>query len=218
MSVMLAQVSGQDHLVRNDAIRRRNAENAYDRQEDYNGTMKKKLSELENLIRGNAEVEVASPKELVAHQAVQATPQEVVPEKAVAQQLDAGQMKRISLPLGKTLEETIRLWRDVRTDAISVPQPTTADHQLASKASAEIRKTEAQIGLNLRANAQVDMATRQANIDVAEVSSKEFSSSAERELHKMQKKYEQAISSYSFHVQMKQSGFEMETPSFYKVA
>lgn len=210
MNVMLAKISGQDHLVRNDAIRRRNAEVAYDRHEDYNATMKKKLSQLENLIRGNVEPETAIPNEKVVAE-------QVVQEKR-NEQLDAGQIKRISLPLGKTLEETIRLWRDVRTDAISVPQPTTADQQLASKASAEIRKTEAQIGLNLRANSEIDLAARQANLDIAEVTSKEFTSSVERELHKLQKKYEQAISSYSYHVQMKQSGFAIETPSFYKIA
>ena len=31
MSVTLTQLAGQDHLVRNDAIRRRSAEVAYDR-------------------------------------------------------------------------------------------------------------------------------------------------------------------------------------------
>ena len=56
-------------------------------------------------------------------------------------------MKQVAFPIGKTLEETIDLWRDVRTEAISVPQPTTADHQLAATASSKITQTEAQIGL-----------------------------------------------------------------------
>lgn len=209
MSVMLAQLSGQDHLVRNDVIRRRNAEVAYDRHENYNTKMQQKLERLENLIRGNVDSE-----EVVLSQSVE--------EKAVSKeefgQLEAGQMKKISLPLGKTLEETIRLWRGVRTDAISVPQPTTADHQLASKASAEIRKVEAQIGLHQHARSEIDIATLQDGIEMAKMSSMEFPSVTEREVHKLQKRYEQAISSYSFHVQMKKSGFAIDLPSFYKIA
>lgn len=209
MSVTLTQLAGQDHLVRNDAIRRRSAEVAYDHHENYNTKMQKKLEELESLIRGNdASEKVVSSQSVV---------ERVLP-KDEFEQLQAGQMKKVSLPLGKTLEETIRLWQDVRTEAVSVPQPTTADHQLASKASAEIRKAEAQIGLHQQATSEIDMATLQDDIETAKMSSVEFPSITEREAFKLQKKYEQAISSYSFHVQMKKSGFAIDLPSFYKIA
>lgn len=209
MSAILAQLSGQDHLVRNEAIRRRNAEVAYDRHENYNTKMQKKLEQLENLIRGNTDSEKVVSSQSVVEKAV---------SKEEFEQLQAGQMKQISLPLGKTLEETIRLWRDVRTDAISVPQPTTADYQLASKASAEIRKAEAQMGLHHQATSEINIAKQQDDIERAKMSSMEFPSTAEQEVFKLQKRYEQAISSYSFHVQMKKSGFAIDLPSFYKVA
>ena len=41
-------------------------------------------------------------------------------------------MKQIALPVGKTLEETIDIWRNVRAEAISEPEPTTADYQSCS--------------------------------------------------------------------------------------
>ena len=63
-------------------------------------------------------------------------------------------MKQIVLPIGKTLEETIDIWRDVRAEAISEPEPTTADYQLAATASAKIMQTETQITLHKRAQSE----------------------------------------------------------------
>ena len=105
MYVRLAQVSGQDYLIRNDALRRRNAEIAYNREEKYKAVNQKILEASENINANKT----------------------VVKEADVSRQefkgLGAGQMKQVSLPIGKTLEETIDLWRDVRTEAISVPEP-----------------------------------------------------------------------------------------------
>lgn len=210
MSVMLSQLSGQDFFMRSDVIRRRNAEAAYDRHENYNKKIQEKLAQLESLIRGDIDSEPILSNAQVK--------EDVVSAEKNFEQLEAGQMKRISLPLGKTLEETIRLWRDVRIDAVSVPQPTPTDYHLASKASSEIRKAEAQIGLHQHAQSAIDIAALQDDLETAEMASKEFASTAEREVHKLQRKYAQAISSYSFHVQMKQSGFAIPSPSFYRVA
>ena len=210
MSVSLAQLSGHDQFLRNDAIRRRNAEVAYDRHGKYNGEMQKKLEQLESLITGKNDSEPILPNKNVVD--------EVVSSSKEFEKLEAGQMKTISLPLGKTLEETIRLWREVRVDAISKPEPTAADHQLAATASAKIRKVEAQIGLHNHALSEVEIATEQEAIETAKVASMEHTNNIDRNVLLLQRKYEQAISSYSFHVQMKKNGFAIELPSFYKVA
>ena len=55
-------------------------------------------------------------------------------------------------------------------------------------------------------------------VDTAKIVSIEFPSGVDREAFIMQRRYEQAISSYSFQVQMKQKGFEIDRPSFYKIA
>ncbi len=106
----------------------------------YNGQNQKMVEDLEALLIGKKEPEI------------------VQPERQEFQELSAGQMKQIALPIGKTLEETIDLWRDVRAEAISEPEPTTADYQLAATASAKIMRTEAQIALHNRAQSEIDMA------------------------------------------------------------
>lgn len=191
MIVRLTQVSGQDYSIRNDALRRRNAEIAYNRVEKYNDVNKKVLEATEK---------INSNKTAVI---------EVVASRQEFEGLGAGQMKQVSLPIGKTLEETIDLWRDVRTEAISVPEPTTADYQLAATASSKIRQAETDLGLHQHARSQ---------IETTKLASVELPSTTEREMLKLQKRYEHAISSYSVHVQMQKRGFEIDIPSFYKVA
>ena len=130
MNAVMTQAVASDQLQRYDASRRRNAESAYDRHVQYNGQNQKTVEDLEALLMGKKEPEI------------------VQPEQQEFQELGAGQMKQIALPVGKTLEETIDLWRDVRAEAISVPEPTTADYNLAATASAKIMQTEAQIALH----------------------------------------------------------------------
>ena len=60
------------------------------------------------------------------------------------------------------------------------------------------------------------MAAREA--EIAKVASMELPSKLDYEVLEKQKRFEHAISSYSFHVQMKQQGFEIAGPSFYQVA
>lgn len=202
MNAVMTQVAASDHIQRYDAIRRRNAESAYNRNVQYNGQNQKTVEDLESLLRGKKE------------------PENVQPERQEFQQLGAGQVKQIALPVGKTLEETIDLWRDVRTEAVSEQQPTTADYQLAATASAKIRQTETQIALEKLAQSNIEMASIQEQVNTAKAKavSMELPSGPERELLILQKRYEQAISSYSFQVHMKQKGFEIDRPSFYKIA
>lgn len=196
MNAITAQVSGQDFNMRNDAIKRRNAEAAYNLHEKYNGDNQKTLESLENLLKGKAAE---------------------VPQQEFTK-LDAGQMKQVALPIGKTLEETIDLWRNVRVEAISGPQPTTADYQLAATASSKIRQVEAQIGLHQQAKSEIEITAINEEVGMSEVASMELPTAIDREVLVMQKRYEQAISSYSFHVQMQKNGFESDMPSFYKIA
>lgn len=199
MSTMIA-AAGQDHFARNDAIRRRNAEMAYNRTEKYNGTIQNALKKLENLITGENELDESK----------------VIQQKP--DKLDAGQMKQVSLPIGQTLEETIDLWRDVRSEAISVPEPTTVDHQLAATASSKIRSTEAQLGLEQRIQSDVKQAAYREGIRKKNTTSIELPSSQKWEDIELQKRFEKAVSSYSFQIDMQKRGFTHDVPSFYKVA
>ncbi|AMQ08009.1 MULTISPECIES: hypothetical protein [Sporosarcina] len=200
MNAVMTQAIASDPIQRYDASRRRNAESAYNRNVQYNGQNQKTVENLEALLIGKKEPEIDQSKR---------------PEP---RQLGAGQMKQIALPIGTTLEETIASWKDVRAEAISEPEPTTADYNLAATASAKIMRTEAQIILHNRAQSEIDITSAREEADTAKMASKELPSDLEREILITQRRYEKAISSYSFQVLMKQKGFEIDRPSFYKIA
>ncbi|WP_342513310.1 hypothetical protein MKY34_00535 [Sporosarcina sp. FSL K6-1522] len=200
MNAVLTYATANDQLQRYDTIRRRNAESAYNRNVQYNGQNQKMLEKLEALLTGKDEPEV-----------VQAKGQEL-------RELGAGQMKQVALPIGKTLEETIDLWRGVRTEAISVPEPTTADYQLAATASAKIMQTETQIALRKLAQSEAEIAVAREQAEAAQVASMDLPSAADRQALLMQKRYERAISTYSFQVDARLNGFKMDEPNFSKVA
>jgi hypothetical protein len=200
MNAVLTHAAASDHIQRYDAIRRRNAESAYDRHVQYNGKNQKTVEDLEFLLIGKKEPEI------------------VQSERLEFQQLGAGQMKQIALPVGKTLEETIDIWRDVRAEAISEPEPTTADYNLAATASAKIMQNETQIALNKMEKSGIETASARGQAATVKVVSMELPSGLDREALIMQRRYDQAISSYNFQVQMKQKGFEIDRPSFYKTA
>ncbi len=199
MNAVMTYASANDQWQRYDAIRRKNAEAAYDRHARYNGVNQKVLNELDAILTGEG------------------GPAEIQSDRQSHQTLDAGQVKQVTFPVGKTLEETIDLWRGVRADALSVPEPSTADYQLAATASAKIMQTEAQIALEKRAQSEVETELFQDELQTASMASEDLPS-LDREVLLLQKRYDQAISSYSFHVQMKRNGFEIERPSFYKIA
>ena len=78
-------------------------------------------------------------------------------------------------------------------------------------------RTEAQIALHNWLNLKLRWLARE-EAETAKMASMELPSDLDREVLIMQRRYEQAISSYSFQVQMKQKGFEIDRPSFYKIA
>lgn len=200
MNAVMTQVVASDYIQRYDASKRRNAESAYDRHIQYNGQNKKTVEDLESLLAGKKKPEI-----------VQLDRQEL-------RELSGGQMKQIALPVGKTLEETIDIWRNVRAEAISEPKPTTADYNLAATASAKIMQTEKDIALRKLEKSRIEMASVREPSNTEKVVTIELPSGLEREALIMQRRYQQAISSYSFQAQMKQQGFEFDRPSFYKTA
>lgn len=185
MTTIMAQVSVQDYNIRNDVSRKFNAKAAYNSLEKYSGDNQKVLDSLENLRSRKKEVKEAD-----------------IPNQGF-NKLGAGQMKQVALPIGKTHEETIDLWRDVRAEAISGPQPTTADFQLAATASSKIRQVEVELGLHQQTESRIKIQTMD---------------STDKEMLNSQKRYEQAITSYSFHVQMQKNGFKHDLPSIQKIA
>ena len=171
--------------------------------EMYNtmGRTKKRLKILEALLIGKKE------------------PKNVQPERQEPQKFGAGQMKQIVLPIGTTLEETIARWRNVRAEAISEPEPTTAD---LSPCSYCISKNHADRSADHIAqqglNPKLTLPQAREEADTSKMTSKELPSVLEREILIMHRRYEKAISTYSFQVLMKQKGFEIDRPSFYKIA
>ncbi|WP_262174501.1 hypothetical protein [Saccharococcus sp. Marseille-Q5394] len=199
MNAIMTFASAADQMQRYDAVKRRNAEQAYHRQADYNGRNQKTLDDLEALLLGKKEPEAVS-------------------EIREFKKLDAGQVKQIALPLGKTLEETIDAWRDVRREAISVQEPTIADQQLAATASAKIMETEARLALQKREQSQIEAEAHQAKADAFKVASMDLPSDLEREVLLEQKRFAKAISAYSIQVEAKSNGFIAEWPSINKTA
>ena len=185
MTTIMAQVSVQNYNIRNDSFRRFNAKTAYNSLKKYSGDNQKALESLENLRSEKTEVKEAD-----------------VSNKGF-NKLGAGQMKQVALPIGKTLEETIDLWREVRAEAISGPQPTTADFQLAATASSKIRQVEVELGLHQQTAVKIKTQTMD---------------SEGQDILITKKRYEQAITSYSFHVQMQKNGFKHDLPSIQKIA
>lgn len=177
----------------NERIRRQSALEAYQKDENYHKRKADKIAQflIEEFV-DNSEPQVAT--------------------------LGAGQVKQVHLPIGKSLEETIALWQGVRAEALTEPEPTTADYQLASKASMNIRRLEAQLGLDQQASSEVDAAVHQERQFAFTRMTEEFLTPIEETLYNHKKKHERAVTAYTFQVQMKLNGFKVNTPSFLKIA
>ncbi|MFS0690847.1 hypothetical protein AB1K89_16545 [Sporosarcina sp. 179-K 8C2 HS] len=199
MNAIMTFATAADQMQRYDAVRRKSAEQAYYRNADYNGRNQKTLDDLEALLTGKSEPES-------------------VQESREFKKLDAGQVKQIALPLGKTLEETIDAWRDVRREAVSVQEPTTADHQLAATASAKIMETETRLALQKREQSQMEAEANRAKAEEFKVASMDLPTDLEREVLLEQKRFAKAISAYSIQVEAKQNGFIAEWPSINRTA
>ena len=128
MNAILSAVA-QDKLNRYDTVRRKNAEQAYTTQTNMKDSKEALVKRLEALLLGT----------LTEEEALQTVKDQ--------QKLQAGQVKRVSLPLGQTLEETIRTWGDARAEAESdFSSPT--DIALHGQASSAIRQAESVIALH----------------------------------------------------------------------
>lgn len=204
MNAVLTNASMNDQLQRYDAIRRKNADDAYNRTVQYNGQNRKTVEDLEALLTGKNETETVQTNR--KEQSVQPNQSEQRP----FQPLDAGQFKQAALPVGKTLEETINIWRGLRSEAISTPEPTLENYQYAAKASAEIMYTEAKIALHNMAKKFKDMSTNETEISASTYNDARDTSHLER--------FEKAVTTYSFQSQMKQNGFKMTMPEFSQTA
>lgn len=132
--------------------------------------------------------------------------------------LGAGQLKQIHVPTGKTLEETIAIWKDVRTEALSTIEPTTAEYQLAAKATANIQRAQSQLGLDQQAATEVNAAVNEEVQGAFAQRSMAFPTIIEQTVFKQEQKYKQAMSAYSFQAQLKMNGFKIATPSFFRIA
>ncbi|WP_153730306.1 hypothetical protein [Sporosarcina obsidiansis] len=189
MNAVMGFASAAEQLQRYDAVRRRNAENAYERQTQFRDHTNKTKDDLEALLRGEEEPVVKAAT-----------------EKSDFQKLDAGQVKNIAIPLGNTLEETIALWRDVRKEAYSHAEMTTADYQLGSKASAKIAEAELQLALHNRAK------TIRDKMHSASAAPTASSSMTEVAMDRMQRWYDTAFSAYSIQSQAKGNDYRIEWP------
>lgn len=183
MNAVMGFASAAEQLQRYDSVRRKNAENAYERQTEFREQTQKTKEDLVALLRGNSQ-SIEQPQE----------------SKKEAPKLDAGQVKNISIPLGNNLEETMELWRDVRRKAYSEAPPTTADYQLASEASVKISKAELQLALHNRAKTIRDNATSISDKVVIDGPSR------------MQQKYSHAFSIYQIQNQARMNQYQTEQP------
>lgn len=145
MNVILS-AAAQDQLNRFDTVRRKSAEQAYSSQMGMKDSTESLVKRLEALLLGD----------MTEQEAIET----VKEHRQQTEALQAGQMERIIMPLGTTLEETIDAWRQVRSDVGNQEQLTPKNIALSSKASAEIRSADALIALHNLARSIAKMNTR----------------------------------------------------------
>ena len=145
-------------------------------------------------------------------------PKIVQPERQELQKFGAGQMKQIVLPIGTTLEETLLLVGEMC--GLKQFQNPNRRQQIITLQLLHQQKSCGQSAdqIHNRAQSEIDIASAREEVDPSKMTSKELPSVLEREILIMHRRYEKAISTYSFQVLMKQKGFEIDRPSFYKIA
>lgn len=128
MNAMLTAVV-QDKMNRYDTVRRKNAEQAYTTQSTMKDSNEALVKRLEALLLGYVTEEEAA-ETIQQHE-----------------QLRAGQMKRVALPLGQTLEETIQTWGKERSEVLERGE-LSKDAALLGTASSAMRAAESVIALH----------------------------------------------------------------------
>ncbi|WOV84594.1 hypothetical protein PGH26_01340 [Sporosarcina jeotgali] len=180
--------------TRYENARKRSAEVAYTRHADYAGGNEAKRNELAQRLT-NTQAD-AQPNEF--------------------KKLNAGLLKQVVLPLGETLEETIQSWRQVRSEALSNPEPSEMDHQLAAVASAKIAETQAQLALEDRLrSAQLAEASRENSLMQPQQQNSEANSSLADAMRKL---YDQAAAAYAIQTGAKQHGYMTASPAYSLIA
>ena len=183
--------------TRYENARKRSAEVAYTRHADYAGGNEAKRNELaQRLTNTQTDVQPAQSNEF--------------------KKLGAGQLKQVALPLGETLEETIQSWRQVRSEALSNPEPSEVDHQLVAAASAKIMEAEAQLALEDRLrSAQLAEASRGNSLTQPQQSNSETNSTLADAMRKL---YDQAAAAYAIQTGAKQHGYMTASPAYSLIA
>lgn len=198
---------------------RREVSDTYKKHSDFYQSKTPTLSELEDLLLGKMELDGDTEEVADAVRVYQEIEQQ--PKHTLA--FGNAPIQAIS---GSTPEETIELLEHVKRAALASAEPSVEDLRLAASASTRIQEAQAQVELNEIAESQIEFeAQRQTEIQY-EATNKSMqidfqepqNTLVEQQKHKQLRLFEEAISKYSFHVQMKQQGFQIQQPSFYRIA
>ncbi|MET1014157.1 MAG: hypothetical protein ABWX61_06565 [Paenisporosarcina sp.] len=215
--------SFMDRDVANDSRKkmnlRRDVSGTYKKHSDFYQTKTPKLSDLEDLLLGKMELDGDTEEVADAVRVYQEIEQQ--PKHTLA--FGTAPIQAIS---GSTPEETIQLLEHVRRAALASAKPTDEDLRIAANASTRIQQAQAQVDLNEIAESQIEFETQrqkemqfEATNNTMQVDFQEPQNIVvDRQKQKQLRLFEEAISKYSFHVQMKQQGFTIKQPSFYRIA
>ncbi|WP_162920116.1 putative metalloprotease CJM1_0395 family protein [Paenisporosarcina cavernae] len=206
MSMRLAaEQSVQDRSVQQEfrkrLIQRKDATNSYKKQAELFQTKKPSLQDLEDLLLGKKEQE-QQPHTLKFG---------TTPVHAIA---------------GNNLEETIDLLEQVKEAALASVEPSDQDLRVAATASNRISQVRAQLSLHELANSRIkeeSFTQEQLRASVTNRSSlvdfqDNKDANSQREQLARMRLFEKARQSYDYQVQLKQAGFQVKEPSFYRIA
>jgi len=166
----------------------RNAEQSYRKNADYMNARKPSQTDLEDLLTGKKEFDL----------------------------LRSGQVPLMIRKPGSSHEETITELENIRKEALSSLPPTTLDYRTAASATAKIREIRSQDMLDRVAETQIELA--EATLDKNERSFSNEHSLSEQQTIQRRRKYELAASKYAYQAEMKRRGFQIEQPSFFRIA
>lgn len=166
----------------------RNAEQSYRKNADYMNARKPSQTDLEDLLTGKKEFDL----------------------------MRSGQVPLMIRKPGSSHEETITELENIRKEALSSLPPTTLDYRTAASATAKIREIQSQETLDRVAERQIELA--EATVKKNEGSSAIEQSPSEVQNILRRRQYELAASKYAYQAEMKRRGFNLEQPSFFRIA
>jgi hypothetical protein len=198
---------------------RKEVSDTYKKQADFYQSKMPSLSELEDLLLGKMELDGDTEEVADAVRVYQEMEQQ--PKHTLA--FGTAPIQAIS---GATLEDTIELLEHVRRASLASAEPSAEDLRTAASATTRIQQAEAQVDLNEMAKSQIEFETQRQKEIHSEATNKSMqvdfqqpqNIEEDRQNFKKLRLFEEAISKYSFHVQMKEQGFRIQQPSFYRIA